>query len=133
MDEPSPDNAAGERVYGIATVVLTLVPALAWLGFAARRRPGHRVRRPSDRLGAVSHGTVAVALLAYAHAAGFWHLVSPWVWTTGAALAAAAVLVSVHRWEGLPVARGRRPWARWLSTVPLALAGLVLLVALALV
>ena len=133
VDQPSPDNAAGERVYTAATVALTLLPVLAWLGFAARRRPGRWVRRPADRLGAVSHGTVAVALLAYAHAAGFWHLVSPWVWTTGAGLAVAAVLVSVHRWERLPVARGPRPWARWLSTAPPALAGLVLLVALALV
>ena len=128
VDEPSPDNATGERVYGIATAVLTLLPALFWLGLAARRRPG---RRPTDRLGLLARGSVAVSLLAYTQLAGFWHLVSPWVWVAGALLATAAALVSVHRWADLPVARGRHVRVRWFLTIPPALAGLTLLVALA--
>lgn len=136
VDEPSPDNATGERVYGIATAVLALLPALFWLGLccrgsAALRRPGRWLRRPADRLGLIARGSVAVSLLAYAQLAGFWHLVSPWVWVAGALLATAAALVSAHRWADLPLARGRRPWARWLLTLPPALAGLTLLAALA--
>jgi hypothetical protein len=131
VDEPSPDNATGERVYGIATAVLALFPGLFWLGPAARRRPGRRLRRPTDRLGLVARGTVAVSLLAYAQLAGFWHLVSPWVWVTGVLLAAAAAVVSAHRWADLPLARGRHPWPRWLLTLPPTLAGIVLLAALA--
>ncbi|WP_051049554.1 serine hydrolase domain-containing protein [Nocardiopsis ganjiahuensis] len=131
VDEPSPDNVAGERVYETATVAVTLLPVLLWLGFAARRRPGRRLRRPADRLGLVSYGLVAVALLAYAHAGGFWHLASPWVWTAGVLLAAAAAIAGVHRWADLPTARGRRPWARLLLTAPFALAGTALLLAVA--
>ncbi|MDE3724492.1 serine hydrolase [Nocardiopsis sp. N85] len=109
VDEPSPDNATGERVYATATILLTLLPGLFALGFAARRRPGRWWRRATDRAGIVAYGFGGTAVLAYAFLAGFWHLVSPWVWVAGVLLLVGAVLVGAHRWPVLPTARGTRP------------------------
>lgn len=83
-----------------------------------------------DRLGLAARGSAAVSLLAYAQLAGFWHLVSPWLWVAGVLVATAAAVLSVHRWADLPLARGQRTWARWLLALPPTLAGLMLLVAL---
>jgi CubicO group peptidase (beta-lactamase class C family) len=132
IDEPSPDNAAGESVYAVATAVLALVPGLFALGFAARRRPGRWWRRPTDRIGLVSYGLAGTAVLWYAHLAGFWHLVTPWAWTSGVLLLACAAAVGVLRWPDLPTARGRRAWARWLRVAPPMAASCAVLVVLAL-
>ncbi|WP_460855514.1 serine hydrolase domain-containing protein [Nocardiopsis coralliicola] len=129
----SPDNQAGERVYATATALLALVPGALALGFAARRRPGRRVRRATDRLGLIAYGAAGTAVLTYAYLAGFWHLVSPWVWVAGALLLAAAALVGANRWPRLPVARGRRPRVRCLLTAPVAAVGAALTVLLALI
>lgn len=126
IDEPSPDNVAGEKVYAIATVLLALVPGLSSLGFASRRRPGRWWRRAPDRLGLVAHGVGGVAVLTYAFLAGFWHLVSPWVWVVGVLLLVAAGSMGAHRWADLPTARGSRPWARWAMVIPVLTAGTVL-------
>jgi len=131
VDEASPDNATGERVYGAATAVLALAPGLLALGFAARRSPGRWWRRPTDRAGLAAYGLGGAALLAYTRLAGFWHLVSPWVWVAGAVLLAAALVVGACRWRDLPTARGTRRWVRWSLVVPVAAAGSALLVLLA--
>ena len=132
IDEPSPDNATGESVYAAATVLLALLPGLLALGFAARRRPGRWWRRPTDRLGLVSYGLAGAAALWYAHLSGFWHLVSPWVWTSGVLLLVGAAAVGARRWPELPTARGRTPWPRWLRTAPPMAASCAVLVVLAL-
>ncbi|CAL9437302.1 serine hydrolase domain-containing protein [Nocardiopsis dassonvillei] len=131
VDEPSPDNAAGERIYATATVLLALTPGLLALGFASRRRPGRWWRRPTDRLGLVSHWAGGATALTYAFLAGFWHLVTPWAWVAGLLLLAAAVLVGAYRWPRLPTARGARPWVRWSLTAPVAAGSAVILVLLA--
>ncbi|GAA0982211.1 hypothetical protein GCM10009551_026730 [Nocardiopsis tropica] len=131
VEESSPDNAAGERLYGAATALLALVPGLLALGFAARRRPGVLWRRPTDRLGLLAHGLAGAALLEYARLAGFWHLVSPWAWVAGVFLLAASLAVGAYRWPELPTARGARRWARWVLVLPVAAAGTALLAALA--
>lgn len=133
VDEPSPDNVMGERVYGVATLLLALTPGAMALGFAARRRPGRLLRRSTDRLGLVSYGLGSAALLWYAHLAGFWHLVSPWAWVLGVYAALAAAVVGTLRWPDLPVARGRRPWIRGVRVAAasaLALASMGLLAVL---
>jgi CubicO group peptidase (beta-lactamase class C family) len=130
VDAVSPDNAAGEQVYASASAALALLPGLFALGFAARRRPGRWVRRPTDRLGVAAYGLGGAAVLAYARLAGFWHLVSPWVWAAGALLLAAALIVGAHRWPRLPTARGSHPWVRWVTTLPVLSAAAALLAAL---
>jgi len=131
VDQPSPDNAAGEKVYATATVLLTLLPGLLALGFASASRPTRWWRRPADRLGLVSHGLGGTAVLTYAYLAGFWHLVSPVLWVAGVLLLAAALGVGALRWRRLPAARGTRPWLRWLLIAPVIGMGLALLVVLA--
>lgn len=77
------------------------------------------------------YGTLTAALLWYIHLAGFWHLVSPWVWAAGVFRTVAAAVVGACRWSDLPATRGGLPRLRWTLTGLVAFAGLALMAGLA--
>ncbi|QVQ51496.1 serine hydrolase [Spiractinospora alimapuensis] len=122
--DPDRDDNRQVLLSSWATVLPTLLPSVAVLAFALRRRPGVRWRRQTDRAGLVAYSAIASSILTYTYLVGFWHRVPPWVWILGVVLTALAIALGVRRWPDLPAVRGPRRWLRRLLLIPITLGAL---------
>lgn len=106
-------------VFQLPMIVLTVLGLLAVARTAevATRRGRRRLLPPPDRLKLLTLTWRAVVLLALLRPLGAWNVLWPALWPAAAALAAAGVMAALLRAPGLPLVRGPRRRARWVTSV----------------